>query len=151
MSALMSGAEAALYNRERFYSKCGKWQLWNIVYLQKQSQGKLQNEPCSVHNSRFWSLFIHQSFNHNVWGKLEKQKTGKQETKQIIMCDAPVKLLPGGWQFLILWHPESQTGQRTSWCLCLPVETLQRVKCFKNNNSLCGHTTAPYMHSIHKN
>lgn len=36
--------------------------------------------------------------------------------------------VPGGWLFLTLWHRGNQREQHTSWCLCLPVGTLQTVE-----------------------
>lgn len=104
---------------------------------------------CVIQDSVHYS-FIHFGFK---WFKGNTEESSEQVILNRLFCmtlqSALNLILPGGWQFLILWHPESQTGLHTSWCLCLPVETLQTVKYFKQWRVLvkrqrnvfpCGHT-----------
>lgn len=129
-----------------------KWQPRKITLT--KIERKLQNEPRSVCDSGLNTLFIHSSIcdsndlkqtAHN-WHTAAQVKLRKLSR----MYEAAICLkliLPGGWLFLTLWHPESRTGQRTSWCLCLLVETLWTVKYIQQcrvlvekNLSLSGHS-----------
>ncbi len=131
------------------------WILTERVMIKNSARGK--RKMAAMKNNASWQDYrmnpvvsmsqdsIHYSFIH-LWfkwftGNTEQTHSSTSETKQVIIKKLQSDLnstawswtrsLPGGWQFLTLWHPESQTGQHTSWCLCLPVETLRTVKYIK--------------------
>lgn len=122
---LCCGSFALAYlSRETWANVLEQCQYWRMVRNQLFNTGSTCR--ASVENGSLETSCI-------LKKKKKNQKVNYRMNHVVyIIQDSGLNLiLPGGWQFRILWHPESQTGLHTSWCLCLPVETLQTVKYFE--------------------
>lgn len=54
--------------------------------------------------------------------RVKRHKAVRRQERAVLNATSP-----DGWQFLILWHPESRTGPHTSWFRCRPDGKLQTV------------------------